>query len=31
MGFADPAHFSRSFRAATGMTPREWREFGRTQ
>ncbi len=30
-GFADPAHFSRSFRAATGMTPREWREFGRTQ
>lgn len=28
-GFADPAHFSRSFRAANGMTPREWREFGR--
>ncbi|MFJ1709485.1 helix-turn-helix domain-containing protein [Kitasatospora sp. NPDC088346] len=27
-GFADPAHFSRSFRAAYGMTPREWREFG---
>ncbi|MCR8576334.1 helix-turn-helix domain-containing protein [Streptomyces sp. Isolate_219] len=29
-GFADPAHFSRSFRAAYDMTPREWRKFGRT-
>ncbi|MFI6445715.1 helix-turn-helix transcriptional regulator [Kitasatospora sp. NPDC050543] len=29
-GFVDPAHFSRSFRAAYGMTPREWRECGRT-
>ncbi|MFI6445729.1 helix-turn-helix domain-containing protein [Kitasatospora sp. NPDC050543] len=27
-GFADAAHFSRSFRAAYDMTPREWREFG---
>jgi AraC-like DNA-binding protein len=24
-GFADAAHFSRAFRAAYGMTPREWR------
>ncbi|MET9692621.1 helix-turn-helix domain-containing protein [Streptomyces sp. NPDC006514] len=28
-GFVDAAHFSRSFRAAYGMPPREWREFGR--
>jgi AraC-like DNA-binding protein len=24
-GFADPTHFSRVFRAAYGMSPREWR------
>jgi AraC-like DNA-binding protein len=30
-GFADPAHFSRSFRAVYGMTPREWRELSRAE
>ncbi|MER7767363.1 helix-turn-helix domain-containing protein [Kitasatospora sp. NPDC096140] len=25
-GFVNPAHFSRSFRAAFGVSPREWRE-----
>lgn len=27
-GFADPAHFSRVFRAAYGLSPREWRASG---
>ncbi len=27
-GFRDPSHFSRSFRSAFGMTPREWRRMG---
>ncbi|MFI2351787.1 helix-turn-helix domain-containing protein [Streptomyces sp. NPDC019443] len=26
-GFQNPAHFSRSFRAAYGMSPREWQAF----
>lgn len=26
-GFADPAHFSRVFKDAYGMTPRDWREL----
>ncbi|MEU8579313.1 helix-turn-helix domain-containing protein [Streptomyces abikoensis] len=26
-GFADPAHFSRAFRAAYGVPPREWRSL----
>lgn len=26
-GFADPAHFSRTFRAAYGVPPREWRSL----
>ena len=26
-GFSDPAHFSRRFRAAFGMSPREWRRL----
>ncbi|MET7648170.1 helix-turn-helix domain-containing protein [Streptomyces sp. NPDC005426] len=26
-GFANPAHFSRSFRAAYGVSPREWRSL----
>jgi AraC family transcriptional activator of pobA len=25
-GYPDPAHFARSFRAQTGLTPRAWRE-----
>ncbi|WP_235619353.1 helix-turn-helix domain-containing protein [Embleya scabrispora] len=25
-GFANPAHFSRAFRAAFGVSPRDWRE-----
>ncbi|MCQ9178411.1 helix-turn-helix domain-containing protein [Streptomyces sp. IBSBF 2953] len=28
-GFANPAHFSRVFRAAYGLSPREWRRAGR--
>ncbi len=28
-GFADPTHFSRVFKDAYGMTPREWRELKR--
>jgi len=28
-GFADAAHFSRSFRQAYGVSPREWRDVGR--
>jgi AraC-like DNA-binding protein len=27
-GFTDPTHFSRRFRAAYGVTPREWRRTG---
>lgn len=27
-GFADSTHFSRRFRDAYGMSPREWRQFG---
>lgn len=27
-GFYDHAHFSRAFRAATGMTPSQWRRAG---
>ncbi|MFF7893216.1 helix-turn-helix domain-containing protein [Streptomyces sp. NPDC007907] len=27
-GFTSPSHFSRSFRAAYGMTPREWQRYG---
>lgn len=30
-GFADSAHFSRRFRAAYAMSPREWRRHGSTQ
>jgi AraC-like DNA-binding protein len=30
-GFADPTHFSRVFRAAYGMSPREWRASHRRQ
>jgi AraC-like DNA-binding protein len=29
-GFADPAHFSRRFRAAYGMPPRQWRRHSLT-
>ncbi|MFD0345839.1 AraC family transcriptional regulator [Kitasatospora aburaviensis] len=25
LGFVNPAHFSRAFRAAYGVSPREWR------
>ncbi|MGY2060394.1 helix-turn-helix transcriptional regulator, partial [Nocardia gipuzkoensis] len=28
-GFRDPSHFSRRFRAAFGMTPREWQSMAR--
>jgi AraC-like DNA-binding protein len=27
-GFSDPTHFSRRFRIAYGLSPREWRRFG---
>ncbi|SDS59763.1 AraC-type DNA-binding protein [Friedmanniella luteola] len=30
-GFADPSHFSRRFRQAFGVTPREWRRLGSTR
>lgn len=26
LGYSDPAHFARSFRATTGLSPRAWRE-----
>ncbi|MFF2198440.1 AraC family transcriptional regulator, partial [Streptomyces sp. NPDC058157] len=28
-GFVSPSHFSRAFRAAYGMTPREWQAAAR--
>lgn len=28
-GFADPSHFARRFRAAYGLSPREWQRSGR--
>ena len=30
-GFTDAAHFSKAFRGAYGMSPREWRRVGRTR
>ena len=30
-GFVNPAHFSRAFRAAYGVSPREWRNLRTAQ
>ena len=29
-GFADPSHFSRRFRDAFGMSPRDWQQVARS-